>query len=490
MLRHVLATAVLGALAVLAAGPRAYAQTEGKSDKAAEVVIPPKHALEKANEDERKAYDGIKARLLALGPEQVNSLVGTRGFAERVGSQIAPMLECFVWGYQYSGEAAWLGKFADLMTALEKALVTDPDGNVGWYSAPDTRKFGEPWPPTWPDAQLVAAWQQAEARVTAACVDFALAVRRDGELGQKFGQKADHWIELCETKLPPKWKDYYIDLTEERAVYTWPTRVFKRGTKEWKPYPTAPKEGEDVTLPHPAISEIARAYLKLWQLKGTDEHRLRAAKLLRWQKSCLRPGRNDSYWWNYWDPAGDWDFRPEGGLAFGMYLSPEPRDAARDLEAFVEAYHTGTVIDETDIKRLVNTQAKVMLGGSEMTPSWKNQRGEGRGMLWPQLAEFDQQLAGLLGQCLDLRSNEFGGPLRFRQEQPYWSEGKRRKLSPPGLQLGSPMFEPAKEADLINWDKNFKDFKEEMDELIKKHPPPDPRKPQGGAAPKPPAGAG
>jgi hypothetical protein len=239
-----------------------------------------------------------------------------------------------------------------------------------------------------------------------------------------------------------------------------------------------PHERAALTLPHWAISEIILRDLKLWQLTGEKRYRKRAAKLLRWQKSCLRfyrggkpnkhgfyRGKADksTYWWNHWDPADDVDFRPIGGLAHGMYMSLRPLDYGRDVEAFVEAYHTGTVIDKDDIRRLVETQRKRMMSGDATKPTWKDQRGQKRGMLWPCLAEFDDDLAWQVAKNFGANEVEFGSALRFLHEKHYWDSWQRRKIG---------------DAERIDWDMTNEDFREEMERLIRSHPAPDPRKPR------------
>lgn len=450
------------------------AKTDG--EKAAEP--PPKHGLTKADDEAKAVYETVRKRIMTMAAVQVTSLRGQKGFGLTVGASIAPMLETSLWGYRYSGDAKWLDKFVELMTALEKSLVEDPDGHLGWYSAPAARVFGESWPAAWPNPAQQMAWQQAEARVIAACADFELTVRDDEELKDKYLATAKRWTQLAEEKLLPKWKADYAEISQDRAIFAWPAHVFAEGKKEWEPFPGNPSTKAGLTLPHSATSEIILRDLKLWQLRGDKTYRNRAAKLLRWQKSCLRfyrggqpnergiyGGKPDKsvYFWNVWDPATDEDFRAEGGLAFGMYMGLEPLKYGRDIEAFVEAYHTATVIDQDDLKRLIETQTKRMMTGDTEKPTWKDQRGEKRGMLWAPLAEFDERLDYLVRTTFDPSTNEFGSKLRFLQEKPFWGDWKRRKQD---------------KAEEITCNKTHEDFQEEMDELMKRHPPPDPRKPR------------
>ena len=76
-------------------------------------------------------------------------------------------------------------------------------------------------------------------------------------------------------------------------------------------------------------------------------------------------------------------------------------------------------------------------------------------------APRSERVGGILMGNLDGRSNDFGGPLRFLHERHFWSGLERRHL-------GS--------ADVIGWGKTHREFAQEMDELIRSHPPPDPRK--------------
>ncbi|NIA21385.1 MAG: hypothetical protein GWP05_05325 [Anaerolineaceae bacterium] len=423
---------------------------------------PPEHALAKAKEAEKKFYENIKRMVLRYGPGDVAGRAAQPGFGEKIGTAVAPMLETQIWGYRYSGDRAWLDRFALIVEALMKQLSDDPDGFKGWYSGADQRGFHSRWPTVWPDGYR-AAFQGPEARLLAAVVELPLEIKANADLQETYGRKAEAWVELIEEKILPKWRkqSLLVGLSEDRAVFTYPVRAMKQGQSGWVDYPGLLRKEDNITLPHPDTSDIARLQLKLWQLDGDREHRRLAARLMRWQKSCLRPGKHNSYWWNYWDPAEEFDFRPAGGLAFGMYVAPDPVQCLRDVEAMVEAYHSGVVIDKEDLRRLAATQTRIMAKGDPERPSWKGPRGKKRGMLWPQLAEFDDRLEEFFMARQDARQFNYGGPLRTLQEKLRWGGWKRRKLG---------------EAEVIRFRMTFKDFKKEMETLIRTHPPPDPNK--------------
>ncbi|MBN2581652.1 MAG: hypothetical protein JXL80_01190 [Planctomycetes bacterium] len=427
-----------------------------------EAAPPPEHALTKAGAEEKKFYENIRRMVLRYGPQEVAARAAQDGFGEAVGTRIAPILEAQFWGYCYSGDTAWLDRFVSIVDALMGKLGTDPDGRKGWFSGPDTKAFAARWPTTWPDG-YTTAFQGQEARVCAAIVDLALLVKDKPELRSKYGDKVDAWVRTIQDDILPKWQKegLLVGLSDDRAVFLYPARAMKQGESGWVPFPGLLGEKDNITLPHPDQSDIARLHLKLWQLTGDAEPRRLAARLLRWQKSCLRPQQGDTYTWNFWDPSGDYDFRPVGGMAFSMYINPDPVQHLRDVEAFVEAYHSGVVIDDTDLKRLAATQTQVMLQGDVERPKWVAPDGKKRGMLWAAMAEFDDRIEEAFMAGKDARDMDFGGPLRVLQEKPRWGGWKQRKLHG---------------AEVIRWRNTFADYKKDMDELIKSHPPPDPRK--------------
>ncbi len=423
----------------------------------------PRHAIAKATAEEKALYETVKQTVARYNASDVARSAGQRGFCDEVGAHYAPYLETCVWGWRYSGDERWLERFVEMMTALEAALTENPDGAKGWHSEVDVRRWGIPWPTRWQPG-LVTASQWAEARIGAAVAEFALATREGSvDFRVKYNIPAGRWVKLFEEELMPKWDKMgcFQTLSDDRGIYCYPHMAFDPQAKQWRDYPQRPGK-DNITLPHPYQSDIIRQYLKLWQVTGKGQHRQRAEQLLMWQKSCLRPGKHDSYWWNFFDPAGDHDFRSEGGLVFGQYLHPDVMYPARDVEAFVEAYHAGVVIDSDDLKRLVNTQLRIMLipNDDPKQVGWKFPNGQpGRGTVWPALAEFDDKIEAITWAQMNGRNLEFGSPLRFLQEKLSWGGWERRNVG---------------DASVIEWKKTYKDYKREMEDLLRAHPEPDP----------------
>jgi hypothetical protein len=71
---------------------------------------------------------------------------------------------------------------------------------------------------------------------------------------------------------------------------------------------------------------------------------------------------------------------------------PGPAIPAGEVAHIVDAFHTGVVFDEQDIRRILKTNLHVMWNGSFDAPEYRNSNGnttQKAGALWTSLADFD-----------------------------------------------------------------------------------------------------
>ena len=68
----------------------------------------------------------------------------------------------------------------------------------------------------------------------------------------------------------------------------------------------------------------------------------------------LKPG-GDYQIWNYWQPAGPWDYQPNGATKHWVGVHPNPGYYQIDVAAIVDAYEHGLVFNREDIEHLVVT---------------------------------------------------------------------------------------------------------------------------------------
>ena len=80
-------------------------------------------------------------------------------------------------------------------------------------------------------------------------------------------------------------------------------------------------------------------------------YRERAEKWWRLMKSRMRlRGRRASIFvWNYWDPAGPWDYKPDGSPKHWVGVHPNGGYYAIDVEGIVTAYEHGLVFGKEDL---------------------------------------------------------------------------------------------------------------------------------------------
>ena len=64
--------------------------------------------------------------------------------------------------------------------------------------------------------------------------------------------------------------------------------------------------------------------------------------------------------WNYWDPAGAWDHKPDGSLKHWVGVHPNGGYYAVDVDGIVAAYERGLVFNKADIERLIATNRDFM----------------------------------------------------------------------------------------------------------------------------------
>ena len=137
-------------------------------------------------------------------------------------------------------------------------------------------------------------------------------------------------------------------------------------------------------------------FVALWLLAMSEAtkkpvYRQRAEQWWRLMKSRMRLRDDGKYFvWNYWDPAGPWDYKPDGSPKHWVGVHPNGGYYAIDVEGIVMAYEHSLVFRKEDLKRLVATNRDFMwnrqiqgakfqrIDGSKPDPRWKNSPG----VLW------------------------------------------------------------------------------------------------------------
>ena len=114
---------------------------------------------------------------------------------------------------------------------------------------------------------------------------------------------------------------------------------------------------DHLTNPHNKQSKMCRAYLALYRVTGKDDYFRKAVAGVRLSAPCLDV---DRYRWNYWDPAGDWDRKPDKPGEWKHRSARPPRRLPRaDRGNGGGAGDHGVAFDRADMQRFVNTQMQL-----------------------------------------------------------------------------------------------------------------------------------
>ncbi|NIA22262.1 MAG: hypothetical protein GWP05_09945, partial [Anaerolineaceae bacterium] len=114
--------------------------------------------------------------------------------------------------------------------------------------------------------------------------------------------------------------------------------------------------GNGFSHPNNKANYTARWLLAMFDVTGKPVYRKRAEKWFRLMKSRMKLTAGGTYKiWNYWQPAGKWDYKPDGKPKHWVGVHPNKSYYSIDLKGIVDAYEHGLVFTKADIDRLVAT---------------------------------------------------------------------------------------------------------------------------------------
>jgi hypothetical protein len=352
-------------------------------------------------------------------------------------------LHRFVEGYRAFGDTAWLDAGVRYYEFLYGRLDTGPDGYRGWtgpYEYDDS---------VWCDVHV------GDAILFDGLVEFAEVVLADGALAVKYGEYARKYVAAAQRDLFEKWD----------ARGTWAVDGPYGGYRSWNRY-AAPNElknwtvrddirNSNLALPFNKQDDVASVALKLYRITGEERFRDRAARIFAFQKSRLQLV-SDRYVWNYWEPYGAADVDVAGNKTrHWVGVHPDRPYQEGEVAHMVDAYHTGVVFEEQDMRRILNTNLKVMWNGSLDAPAYRNSNADlpnanpknTAGALWGALADFDETVRKLRGASLRGNSVEAAISRATLEKLPPPSF-ERRKLKSQPQALDFP-FSPSPEVNFV-----------------------------------------
>ena len=324
-----------------------------------------------------------------------------REMGEEIGWLVSPFLNGFYYGYLATHDSKWVDLLVDWGDAWVRRGVKEPDGDLGWPKADGAS--------TSVMAGLYTDNLLGEAMGLRPMVAMAATILKTPALKEKYGRKAEEYVRLAE-QVFEKW-DRRGCWREVKTGGVWVVPPFgidrnaggtptPQQTGKWtEGYQRRTTDG--FTLPPNKQNFVALWLLALHEATKKPRYQERAEQWWRVMKSRMRLQQGGKFFvWNYWDPAGPWDYKPDGSTKHWVGVHPNGGYYAADLEGIVAAYEHGLVFGKEDLARLVATNRDFMwnrqvqgakfqrIDGGQPDPRWKNSPG----VLWTALVPHDDVL--------------------------------------------------------------------------------------------------
>jgi hypothetical protein len=310
---------------------------------------------------------------------------------EELGWMVSPFLNGFYYGFTATRDSKWLEHLVDWTDSCLKRAIKEPDGFYGWPKGDGGG--GE-------STEFEADSLLGEAMLLRPVVLAAHEIQKDPGLKTRWRGKTKSYVEFAE-HIFEKWdsRDCWRQ-ANGGGLWVVPAFGIDRHTGKWSAgYDSRKSSG--FSNPDNKENHIARWLLAMWDATGKEIYRDRGSQWFALMKSRMKLCRNDTgYVWDYWDPAGPWDYKPDGSPKHWVGVHPNGGYYGIDVEAIVSAFEHKIVFNRADIDRLIATNRDFMwnqkvsgaqfqrIDGGQPDPRWKDSPG----VLWTSLIPYDTTL--------------------------------------------------------------------------------------------------
>jgi len=268
--------------------------------------------------------------------------------------------------YESTKDPKWIEAGFKYCDFLLGRMDIAPDGYKGWIGPYLSDKR------YWQDVLV------GDALLFEGILDLCIVVNENPDLKKTYGEKIKPYIASA--------KRDFVEKYDKRGTwkqdgpyggYVNDGNFLKEGNlKEWIYAPNTAEVG--VSHPFNKQMDAGLVCAKIHRLTGEKFYWNRAETVFFTAKSHFQYF-NDHYCWNYYEPlwAGDINLEKmdtRHGIWVHMWRSGYQ---ASEVGKIVEAYHYGLVFDETDIKRIINTNVNVMWNKDKVNPKYINSNGLG-----------------------------------------------------------------------------------------------------------------
>jgi hypothetical protein len=316
---------------------------------------------------------------------------------EEIGWLISPFLNGFYYGWLATHDSEWIDRLIDWTDSWVRRGITEPDGFIGWpkpgAAGTDTDQLNS----------FNADSLLGEAMALRPVTLMAGQILNDPALKTRHQAKAEDYLKLSQQTFQ-KW--------DQRGAWRQTARggvisvVLPFGLEgqagHWSDgYAKRNDPAAGFSHPDNKANAVALWLLALHDVTGNPAYKTRAEKWFRLMKSRMKTRDNGQYFvWNYWEPAGPWDYKSDGSPKHWVGVHPNGGYYGIDVQAIVSARQHGLVFDRDDMARLIATNRDFMwnkkvkgaafqrIDGGALDQRWKDSPG----VLWPALAPYDETL--------------------------------------------------------------------------------------------------
>ena len=288
---------------------------------------------------------------------QANILAGAKdrycdtATGEDLGWQMSPFLNGFYYGYLATGDARWVDLLVDWTDSWIARAVQEPDGYPGWPKADGSSTSVVPG--LYTDNML------GEAMALFPVIRMAAEIQKTPALADRYGPRAAEYIRLSE-RIFQKWDARGCwRKTNDGGVWVVPRFGIDRASGRWTDG-YARRDIDGFTMPTNKQNLIAEWLVAMTDATGNSVYRRRAAQWWRIMKSRMILREGKYLVWDYWEPGGSWDRKPDGSLQHWVGVHTNGEYYAIDVESIVTAYEHNLVFGKPDIDRLVATNRDFM----------------------------------------------------------------------------------------------------------------------------------
>ena len=314
-----------------------------------------------------------------------------RELGEEVGWLVSPFLNGFYYGYHATRDPKWVEHLADWADSWIKRGAKELDSFIGWPKSGSGGALAE---------SLLTDSLLGEAMGLRPVVMMAGEIQVTPALKERFGPRADAWLKLAD-QVFEKWdsRGCWREV-EEGGLWVVPAFGIDAKTERWSDG-YARRSTDGFSNPDNKQNHIARWLLATHDVTRKPVYRERAEKWFRLMKSRMKTREAGKYFvWNYWDPAGLWDYKPDGSTRHWVGVHPNGGYYAIDVEGIVAAFEHGLVFTRADLQRLIATNRDFMwnqqfkgakfqrIDGGEPDARWKNSPGA----MWTALVPHNETL--------------------------------------------------------------------------------------------------